>query len=190
MGRKNTGVWNSIRSMCRMYELDMDVLYQKSRMLLSIYREACWSASGRADMVAEDIRYCCGTDLDGALLYLEEFAPDREREAFEQRVKTLFETRWMTELVEKAMEKVREFPAYGELYFEILSKSYLGRRKYTESELLSVLNMERSRFYDRKKEGIMIFGISMWGVLIPKSREQLRLSQFDRNTTGIQRQPY
>ena len=141
-------------------------------------------------MVAEDIRYCCGTDLDGALLYLEEFAPDREREAFEQRVKTLFETRWMTELVEKAMEKVREFPAYGELYFEILSKSYLGRRKYTESELLSVLNMERSRFYDRKKEGILIFGISMWGVLIPKSRERLRLSQSDRNATGIQRQPY
>ncbi len=104
-------------------------------------------------MVAEDIRYCCGTDLDGALLYLEEFAPDREREAFEQRVKTLFETRWMTELVEKAMEKVREFPAYGELYFEILSKSYLGRRKYTESELLSVLNMERSFFTTgRKKE--------------------------------------
>ena len=173
-----------------MRELDMDVLYKKSRMLLSIYRQACWSASGRADVLAEDICYYFGSDLDGALLYLEEFAPDREREAFEQRVKTLFETRWMTELVETAMLKVREFPEYGELYFEILSKSYLVKWKYTESEMLSVLNMERSRFYDRKKEGIMIFGISMWGVLIPKSRKQLRLSQSDKNTTGIQRQPY
>ena len=40
--------------------------------------------------------------------------------------------------------------------------------------MLSVLNMERSRFYYRKKEGIMIFGISMWGVSIPKLRSYLR----------------
>lgn len=54
------------------------------------------------------------------------------------------------------------------MYFEILSKCYLSKFKYTESEMLELLNMERSRFYDRKKESIMLFGISLWGSAIPK----------------------
>ena len=36
--------------------------------------------------------------------------------------------------------------------------------------MLELLNMERSRFYDRKKESIMLFGISLWGSAIPKMK--------------------
>lgn len=115
----------------------------------------------------------CGSDLDGALIYLEEFAPDRERERFESRIKTLFETRWMMELVENAMVKVKEFPDGGDMYFDIINKCYLDRWKYTESEMLELLNMERSRFYDKKKEAIMVFGIALWGNSIPKLKTYL-----------------
>jgi hypothetical protein len=34
--------------------------------------------------------------------------------------------------------------------------------------MLEILNLERSRYYDRKKEAIMIFGLSLWGDAIPK----------------------
>lgn len=112
--------------------------------------------------------------LDGALLYLEEFAPDVERERFEAKVKTLFETRWMIELVDTAMIRVKEFPYGGDQYFEILSKCYLTKWKYTESDMLDILNMERSRFYDRKKEAIYIFGLSLWGGAIPKLKTFLK----------------
>jgi tRNA splicing ligase len=57
------------------------------------------------------------------------------------------------------------------LYCEILFKCYLSRFSYTESELLEILHLERSSFYDRKKEAILVFGISMWGTAIPKMRE-------------------
>lgn len=57
--------------------------------------------------------------------------------------------------------------------FEIISKCYLSRWKYTEDEMINLLNMERSRFYDRKKEAVMIFGIALWGTAIPQYREQL-----------------
>ena len=168
MSRKNTEAWNSIRSMCRMDSLDENEIYQKSKMLLSIYRRVCWSTIGRADLIADEMCFYCGSDLDGALIYLEQFAPDKEKERFESRIRTLFETRWMIELVDTAMLKVKEFPANGDLYFDILSKCYLSKFKYTESEMLELLNMERSRFYDRKKESIMLFGISLWGNAIPK----------------------
>ena len=39
---------------------------------------------------------------------------------------------------------------------------YLG-----EPELLEILNMERSTFYDRKREAILLLGVSLWGYAIP-----------------------
>ena len=58
----------------------------------------------------------------------------------------------------------------GKLYHEILSKSYLTAFRYTESELLEILGIERSTFYDRKKEAIMLLGIALWGYAIPAFR--------------------
>lgn len=170
MSRKNTEAWNSIYSMCRMDNIDEGEIYQKAKMLLSMYRRVCWSTIGRADLVAEELCHYCGSDLDGALIYLEEFVPEKEKERFESRIRTLFETRWMVELVDSAMLKVKEFPENGDLYFEILSKCYLSKFKYTENEMLELLSMERSRFYDRKKEAIMLFGLALWGSEIPKLR--------------------
>lgn len=168
MSRKTTEAWNAIHSMCRLKKLDEHQLYEKSKMLLSLYRRVCWSTIGRADLVAEDVCYYCSSDLDGALIFLETFAPDREKERFEERVKALFETRWMVELVDSAMIQLKDFPDGGEQHFEIISKCYLTRYKYTENEMLELLNMERSRFYDRKKEAIMLFGLSLWGQAIPQ----------------------
>ena len=74
----------------------------------------------------------------------------------------------MIELVDTAMIQVKEFPDCGERYFEILSKYYLSKFKYCESELLEVLQLERSSYYDRKKEAILVFGLALWGTVLPK----------------------
>ena len=68
-----------------------------------------------------------GDSLDGALIYLENFAPDEARERFEERIRSLFETKWIIELVDMAMLKIREYPDKGALYCEIISKAYLNR---------------------------------------------------------------
>ena len=34
-------------------------------------------------------------------------------------------------------------------------------------KLLDLLNMERSTFYDRKREAILLLGVSLWGYAIP-----------------------
>lgn len=65
---------------------------------------------------------------------------------------------------------VDEYYNNGRLYYEILSKSYLTAFRYTESELLEILNLERSTFYDRKKEAVMLLGIALWGYAIPVFR--------------------
>lgn len=173
MSRKNTEAWNMIHSLCAMDHIDEKQMYEKARMLLKIYRKVCWSAMERAYRVSEELYDCCGSDLEGTLVYLEEFAPEKEREKFEFQIKTLFETRWLAELIEHTMIKVRDFPENGTLYHEILSKCFLSKCRYTENELLEILHLERSRFYDRKKEAVMVFGLSLWRSSIPNLKSYM-----------------
>ena len=35
------------------------------------------------------------------------------------------------------------------LFYDILNKAYLWKNKCTESEMLEMLNLERSRYYDK-----------------------------------------
>lgn len=37
--------------------------------------------------------------------------------------------------------------------------------------------MERSRFYDRKKEAIIVFGLALWGSAIPQLKNFLSDTQ-------------
>ena len=173
MSRYNTQVLSSIRMLCRMQNVDEKVLYERAKLILSIYREVCWSTIDRANDVCDTLICTYGDSLDGALIYLENFAPDDARERFEERIRSLFETKWIIELVDMAMLKIREYPDKGALYCEIISKAYLNRFKYRESEMLEVLNMKRSTYYDRKKEAILLFGLSLWGTAIPKLKDFL-----------------
>lgn len=173
MGRKNSETWGTIHSICEAAHIDEKRLYEKSKLLLSKYRKLCWQTQPEANETVADLCVYASNDVDGALIYLETFAPDIERDVFESKIRSLFDCRWMMDIVENAMIKTKDFPDNGEVYFEIISKCYLTRWKYTEDEMLNILHLERSRFYDRKKEAIMIFGISLWGTTLPRYREML-----------------
>jgi hypothetical protein len=45
--------------MCRLHQLDEKLVNSKSRLLLAIYRDVCWSTIGRADAVHEDLVCYC-----------------------------------------------------------------------------------------------------------------------------------
>ena len=153
MSRNNTQALHSIRMMCRMQQVDEKVLYDRSRLILSIYRDVCWSTMGRAEEVYDDFD-----------LYL------------------WYQFGWSTD---NAMGRIREYPCRGDLYCEILSKCYLSRFKYKEAEMLEIMDMERSTYYDRKKEAVMLFGLSLWGNAIPMLKEFLATAREDE-TTGYE----
>ena len=49
MSRYNTQVLSSIRMLCRMRNINEKVLYERAKLILSIYREVCWSTIDRAN---------------------------------------------------------------------------------------------------------------------------------------------
>ena len=169
MGRNNTKAVKNIGKMYEQLGLVQDDIFHKTKLILNVYRDVVWVTLSNCNTVNEDIFYY-GDDLNDAIVYLEEFAPEIERSEFEHRVCNLFENKWMIDLIDKAMSKVYDYYNNGKLYHEILSKSYLTAFRYTESELLEILNMERSTFYDRKKEAVLLLGVALWGYALPVFR--------------------
>ena len=86
-----------------------------------------------------------------------------------ERVEELQEYAWDL----GALLRLRKYPDRGELYYEILTKQFIYRFNSTEKEMLEELNMERSVFYDRKKEAIYIFSVCLFGYAIPEVSEKL-----------------
>ena len=176
MSRNYATSKSRIRRMCAINEVEEKDLYEKGKLLLEIYRDVCWSAvMGAADVKESLLNYGDGdtahADMEAALVYLENLAPEEGRERFEMQIRNLFETSWMIDIIDAAMVKVREFPCYGDMYYDLLHTYYLNRFVYTESEILTELGMERSTFYRRKKEAIIVFGFAIWGSTFEEFRQ-------------------
>lgn len=178
MGRKDTVAVKTIQKMYEQLRLDQEDILHRTKMLLGVYRDVVWITLNRSEGLNGELVYY-GDDLNSALVYLEQFAPDIERREFESRVCSLFENKWMVDLIDTAMGKIYDYYNNGKLYHEILSKSYLTAFRYTESELLELLNLERSTFYDRKKEAVMLLGICLWGYAIPYFKGIFKVEEID-----------
>ena len=105
---------------------------------------------------AEDLRNYAwelgDQDLEAGLCYLENFALDIDLQEFEEKVCCVVQSRMLVEVIDRALLRLKRYPNRGELYYEILTKQFIYRFNSTEKELLDELNMERSVFYDRKRE--------------------------------------
>ena len=175
--RKESRVMKQCALMYKGLNIDRDMVLHKTKLLMKIYRPVVWSASNRVLEVCESAEIYCSKQMEEALEYLANYAPDTEQEKFSEKVRSLFETQWLISLVDSTMNKIYEYPDNGKIYHEILSKQYLTVYKYTEQEMLEVLNMERSTYYDKKKEAIDLFAICLWGYTIPSMRGLLGIGE-------------
>lgn len=169
--RKTSKITREILQMYGSANLDAECIAKKSKMLLEQYRKICWSAGSRAEDLYDRAIYC-GDDLTASLRYLEDFAPEIQKQRFDEQVRSLYATNVLVGFVDEAMYHVRGFYHQGEMYHELLSKSYLVKPRYTAEELAEALQVERSVLYDRRKEGILLFGLALWGQVIPNRQQQ------------------
>ena len=166
----------AMKSITRMYDglgLEQQNVFYKAKLLLSIYRDVAWSSIRKSEELKSEASNLLGHSLSLGLMYLNDFAPDEDKEKFEAQVSFLFETNWMIEIVDKAMIKVKEYHQHGELYYAILSKSYLTPYRYRETEILEALDISRTHYYNLRKEAISLLGVALWGYVIPEAETVL-----------------
>lgn len=145
-----------------------DKVYHKAKLLLKIYRDVIWSIEDRVAELEEEYNELGSDSLAEALDYLDDYDPNINREELEIEICSHFKSKLLVEIVDKALLKVKNYPDYGNIYFEILQKQYIEKYKYSENNIIQFLNCERTTFYKRKKEAINLMGIALWGYVLPE----------------------
>lgn len=135
--------------------LNSDAAFHRSKLILKIYRDVVWVLSERAEELQETAWIMGEQDIESGLCYLENFAPDIELQAFEEKVCCLVQNQMLVNIIDRALLRLKRYPDRGELYYEILTKQFIYRFNSTEKELLEedrCINAQRleEAFYSSK----------------------------------------
>jgi len=147
--------------------LEYDVIFKKTKLLLTNYKSLCWKSSERAGEFYEQLQLE-SKRLDVALEFLLEYNCELSKDRFLSRISSHFKTKWLVEVIDIALAHVYDYHDHGKLHKEIIKLSYLDFFHYSESEILELLNIDRSVYYSRKKEAIALLGYAIWGLVIPQ----------------------
>lgn len=86
-------------------------------------------------------------------------------------VSNLFKSQWLIKLIDLSLQYVCDYPIYGETYSQILRLRFMDETKRNDNTVSEILSLERSTYYERKKEAILLLGISLWGFVVPNTLE-------------------
>lgn len=135
-----------------------------SKVLLKRYGELIWLLNDTADRLESYSNEFGSNDLSTGLIYLDTFAPIRENKKFNDVVQTLKDGKSFMGAIEYAIDKSKTYPDYGKIYFDILDKQFRQIERKSEKEMLIVLNLERSVFYNRKNEAYHVFAMCLFDI--------------------------
>jgi hypothetical protein len=150
-----------------MSNLEYEAIFKKTKLLLGNYKSLCWKSSERAGAFYEELQLE-SKRLDVALEFLMEYSCEMNRDRFMCRISSFFKTKWLVEVIDIALGHVYDYHDNGKLHKEIISLAYLDFFNYNESDILELINIDRSVYYVRKKEAIALLGFAIWGIVIPK----------------------
>ena len=159
----NSQQFDLISQLCKSRGLDGDDTYAIAKRLLENYRSAMWLQGGLSDTARSIMEGENVQEVKQWYINLKELTKEELREAsINSALFHIYRTNWCMQVVEAVLAKVKEFYPYGDIYYEILTKAYLNEEDKKDLTVAEELQLDRSTYYRRKKEAVLLCGILMW----------------------------
>lgn len=147
-------------------KIDMEI-YHDAMLLLKIYSSVVWENANHYEDVICEHKEIYGTPDYSGLEIMTQLGEEKKARELKSKLMNVAENKLMLEAIEKALSHMREYPHNGQLYYHIITMNFFKKDKCSESEILKSLNMARTTYYRKRKEAIHLFGVSLWGFIIP-----------------------
>ncbi len=144
-----------------------DKLYHNAKLLLKLYSKVLWSIQNTIMEMDSECILATGCKLIDVVDALIDVDPRIQKRRIESRLQCIEDSKSIVELVDRALLLLKRYPEEGNKYFEILNRTYLSEKKFTESEIIENMNISRSSYFREKKKAISLFGIILWGYIVP-----------------------
>jgi len=155
-----TNVMPKIKNLCVLLRLDDEEVLKKARLLLSFYHDIVWGAlknRGANMPAANEKKY------NEAVTYLSAFPSSVDEKELQMDLLNKFQAEWYEDLFKGAFNFVSQYKHNSKVYTRILAECYLSEREWTDLELQLDMIIERSSYFKRKKEAVLLFGVALWG---------------------------
>lgn len=155
----------------RMADTGNDV-YHKTRLLLHIYRDAVWRMEEDLIDVHDTARSLGGSSIkslcDLLSLDIGEFQNGVDKKKLEERLTSIAESKEIIDIIDKALVKLRNYPEYGEIYFQILHGCHISKQKLSHKQIMDRLHISPSTYFRYKRQATEKLGVILWGFLLPE----------------------
>ncbi len=161
-------------------------VFHRAKLLLCIYRDVVWRVEDIIYDVDAQAYDFGGRKIAQLLDYLSyDFEGDMDKILLEKRLINIDETRTLIDIVEKGLVKLKTYPHYGDLYFQIITNKFIYQIRYTDEELIELLDIGHTMYYRRKKEAVNLMGVILWGYILPQLKDYWSKINFDNDGTEI-----
>lgn len=163
-----------IMQLCQDSNLCFEKIMTASKTVLNLYRKVMWAVDSRANFMVCESKIMYGATSESAYLYLSTFAPDDVEDKFSNRVSSVMESKLILLMIYDACLRLKRYPEYGNVYYEIIYNYYISDNKKSDQVCMNKVCLERTVYYQRKKEAIVLMGVILWSYSIPTAINELK----------------
>ena len=149
--------------------------FHKTKLLLSMYRTVVWRIESAILQIEETAGEYGGKRISELIDFLsfelDDYDCVKDRQAIEERLMSVAETKQIIEIIDKALKHLKTHPKQGQIYHDIITYSYIDKEAMPDDVIMRKLNLTQSTYYRYKKKAIELMGIALWGYIIPPLRD-------------------
>ena len=166
---KQKNIDTRIHKKCALAGTDEESMLALGERLLTAFHEVCSYNTQRANGVVSELCFfdeeCYDPSdevklMDQALLRLEVFAEDSDRDRYKREIQSILRTAQIIKIMDSLKYTVYSYGKYGPEFVSILTTCYMSSFDYTNEEASELLNMSSSTFYRKKKRAIILFALA------------------------------
>ena len=130
--------------------------------MLQHYRDLVWVMETIPNELKSELDIPLA-DLDALISRLDiELSLNNRR--LESRLDALIKTRALVDRLNEAIGFLRTKPGDGELLYQIIYHTYIGKKTHSFYDLIELVGLSKSRYYTLRKRAITLIGVKLWSV--------------------------
>ena len=137
-------------------------IYHNTQLMLEHYRDLVWAMESIPNDLKDELDVPL-SDLDILISRLDmELSLNNRR--LERRIDALIKSRALVDRLNEAISFLRTKPGEGELLYQIIYHTYIGKKPENFYEVIDKVGLSKSRYYTLRKRAITMIGVKLWSV--------------------------
>ncbi|MGO1819776.1 MAG: hypothetical protein ACTH0S_08830, partial [Senegalia sp. (in: firmicutes)] len=137
------------------------------KILLGLYRKVNFRVQERIKTLEAETYESKRKHLEDLVVSLLEIDTNINHEKFEDQLIGINESLTLLQIMDKALERLRNYPGNEELYANIVELRFFHKEVYSHEAIIRKVNMSRSSYYRHLPKAIQSYGVMLFGYAFP-----------------------